>query len=199
MGMLPPMTKVLSSIRLRSSVKVLKGARNRLIGELGAERYKRLGASIGEDVFIGSGSNFDPSHCWLITIEDEVTIAPKVTILAHDASLKRTIGYTRVAPVVIERRAFIGTCTVVMPGVRIGQGAVVGAGSVVTKDVAAGIVVAGSPARPICTVEELTQKWEARRSSALTLDASWTVGGGINIEKKLEMGRLLADSEAWVV
>ena len=50
-------------------------------------------------------------------------------------------------PVVVERRASIGSGAVILGGVRIGEGALVGAGAVVTRDVPAGAVVAGVPAR----------------------------------------------------
>jgi acetyltransferase-like isoleucine patch superfamily enzyme len=48
----------------------------------------------------------------------------------------------------VDRRAFIGTGAIVLPRLHIGEDAVVGAGAVVTRDVAAGAVVAGNPARP---------------------------------------------------
>nr|WP_271078043.1 putative colanic acid biosynthesis acetyltransferase [Aurantiacibacter sp. MUD61] len=55
------------------------------------------------------------------------------------------------APIVLEDRAWVAACALITPGVTIGRGAVVGAGSVVTKDVAAGVIVAGNPARQVGT------------------------------------------------
>ena len=43
----------------------------------------------------------DPGHCWLISVGDRVTLAPRVHILAHDASLKETLGYTKIGRVKI--------------------------------------------------------------------------------------------------
>ena len=55
----------------------------------------------------------DPSHCWHITIGDDVTMAPHVHVLAHDASTKRELGYTRIGRVMIGNRVFIGTLSLI--------------------------------------------------------------------------------------
>lgn len=60
--------------------------------------------------------------------------------------------------VVIEDWAYIGAYSQIMPGVTIGEGALVAAGSVVTKSVAPHTVVAGNPAKYICTTEEFYEK-----------------------------------------
>lgn len=60
--------------------------------------------------------------------------------------------------VVIEDWAYVGAYSQIMPGVTIGEGALVGAGSIVTKSVAPHTVVAGNPARYICTTEEFYEK-----------------------------------------
>ena len=55
----------------------------------------KKGLIIGENVFINFGCIIDESFCWLITIGDNVTLAPNVHILAHDASTKKSLGYTK--------------------------------------------------------------------------------------------------------
>lgn len=63
-----------------------------------------------------------------------------------------------IQPVIIEDDCFIGFHSIILMGVRIGKGSIIGAGSVVTKDVPPGMVVAGNPARIICSVKELVDK-----------------------------------------
>jgi maltose O-acetyltransferase len=122
----------------------------------------RDGLKLGERVHVGQLCFIDPAHCKHITIGDGATIAARVTILAHDASTKKIIGKTRVAPVWIGRECFIGAGAIILPGVTIGDGAIVGAGSVVTKDVPAGMLVVGNPARVVMSVAELGAKHRER-------------------------------------
>lgn len=89
-----------------------------------------------------------------ITIGDEVFIGPKVNLITinHDPDPEnRSATYGR--PIVIEDKAWIGINSTILPGVRIGYGAIVGAGSVVTKDVPPMTVVAGNPAKFIKKIE----------------------------------------------
>ncbi len=93
--------------------------------------------------YIGPDCYLDDIYPELITIGPGVVISFRVTIVVHDHVTDT------VAPVVIADNAFIGTGAIVLPGVRIGKGAVVAAGAVVTADVPDGGVVGGVPARPI--------------------------------------------------
>ncbi len=89
-----------------------------------------------------------------ITIGNEVFIGPKVNLITinHDPNPdNRSATYAR--PIVIEDKVWIGINSTVLPGVRIGYGAIVGAGSVVTKDVPPMTIVAGNPAKFIKKVE----------------------------------------------
>jgi maltose O-acetyltransferase len=112
-------------------------------------------AVIGRGVYIGRTANLDWRHGHLITIRDDVTIVDGTRILCHDASSNRREGLTWVAPVTIGERAFVGADSLILPGVSIGADAVVAAGSVVSRDVAAGTIVGGVPAQPIGTVADL--------------------------------------------
>lgn len=82
------------------------------------------------------------------------------TILGHDASTNFALGIQRsiIQPLCIEDNCFIGYQAIVLMGVTIGRGSIVGAGAVVTKDVMAGSVVAGNPAKVVCTVDELVAR-----------------------------------------
>ena len=94
----------------------------------------------------------------LVEIGDNFISAPGSVILAHDASLLRHTGCYRCERTKIGNDVFLGANAVVLPGVTIGNGAILGASAVVTKDVEAGMVVAGNPAHAICTVQEYIEK-----------------------------------------
>ncbi len=138
---------------------------NRVVSKLQRRKMLPPGMRVGSDVHIGDSSRFDWSHGRHITICDGATIAPGVRILCHDASSFQRLRATWVAPVRIGARAFIGTEATIMPGVDIGDDAVVAAGSVVTKDVPAGTIVAGVPAREIGLVADLDRRREEQLRS----------------------------------
>jgi acetyltransferase-like isoleucine patch superfamily enzyme len=104
---------------------------------------------IGDHTFIGKGSEIDVMES--ITIGAHTLIAPNVFITDHthnaSAELRVDEQGVRCAPVVIGSDAWVGTRAVILPGVTIGDGAIVGAGAVVTKNVPAKAIVAGVPAR----------------------------------------------------
>jgi acetyltransferase-like isoleucine patch superfamily enzyme len=85
----------------------------------------------------------------IITIGDSVSISPEVCILTADHYPQSPDFSGDVFPVTIEDYVFIGTRAMILPGVTLGKGVVVGAGAVVTKDVAPFTIVAGVPAKPI--------------------------------------------------
>jgi acetyltransferase-like isoleucine patch superfamily enzyme len=94
------------------------------------------GVTIADEVFIGHGVLF---------INDK---RPRAT--TDDGELQTGEDWT-LLPTVVERGASLGSGCVVLGGIRIGEGALVGAGAVVTRDVGAGEVVAGIPARALAT------------------------------------------------
>ena len=101
---------------------------------------------IGEKVFINH--SLCVSAAAGIEIEDGVQIAPQVTILTVNHDLKNKT-MVKCSPVHIKKGAWIGARAIILPGVTIGENAVVGAGSVVTKDVLANTVVVENPAKVI--------------------------------------------------
>jgi acetyltransferase-like isoleucine patch superfamily enzyme len=146
--------------------------------------HRRRGVRIGERVeLIGGGPHMFGSEPYLVTIGDDVTISHDVDFITHDGGLRvvrdRWPGAYMYAPISIGRRAFIGAHAVLMPGVTVGDGAVVGVMSVVTKDVPAGTVVAGVPARPVRSVEEYAAASRGR----------WIDTGGMTASKKEELLR----------
>jgi acetyltransferase-like isoleucine patch superfamily enzyme len=92
------------------------------------------------------------------TIEDDVFLAPGVMI-AND---RHPVCHECLQGPTIRKGARIGINATLLPGVVIGEGALVGAGAVVTKDVPAGAVVAGNPARVVGQFDELDQRVRAK-------------------------------------
>lgn len=152
------------------------------------ERYRRLSAALlrrsgvsveGLPLWVSPRTYLDISAPGCITLGDRCVISHYVRLLTHDFSLdrvaERKFGVTErevalTSPVRIGAQSFLGMGVLVMPGVTIGEGAIVGAGSVVTKDVPADEVWAGNPARRVCTTDDLWERrsadfaWQERRA-----------------------------------
>lgn len=127
-------------------------------------KLKKRGLQIGKDFCRMSGVVIDASHCYHITIGDNVTLAPRVHILAHDASTYMFMGKTRAANVTIGNNVFVGAGSVVLPGVHIGNRVIIGAGSIVAKDIPDNSLVVGNPARVICSVDAYIEKERTKMS-----------------------------------
>ncbi len=125
-----------------------------------AEYLRKQGAQIGEHCRIEVRNlGAEP---FLVRIGNHCTIAPEVGFLTHDGG---TWVFTEEIPAVqkfgtieILDNCFIGSGVMLLPNVRVGPNAVVGAGSVVTKDVPADCVVAGNPARVITSLDKYREK-----------------------------------------
>ena len=123
-------------------LKTIKKLRNKLIKEENLDELIKNGLTVGKNFNMQKGCRLDSSHCWLIEIGNNVTLAPKVHILAHDASTKRELGYTKIGKVKIGNNVFIGANTTILPNVKIGNNVVIGANSLVSKDISDDKVVA---------------------------------------------------------
>lgn len=127
---------------------------------LPAKMYARLlGVNFGKNCFFATREW--SSEPYLIIIGDNVQITHNVCIHTHGGghSARRFIpDFDVFGKVVVEDWVYIGSKSQIMPGVTIGEGAIVAAGSVVTKSVPAGMVVAGNPAKVLCSVEEYIER-----------------------------------------
>ena len=139
--------------RLRK--KILKRwARNAFFPGLRVSLLRLCGFAIGRDVYIADDLMIveELADRGNVTIGDRVSIAPRVTLVTSShPNNARIRGFAPVSqgPIVIEDDAWLGAGCVILPGVRIGRGAVVGANSVVSGDVPPLHVVAGQPARTV--------------------------------------------------
>jgi UDP-2-acetamido-3-amino-2,3-dideoxy-glucuronate N-acetyltransferase len=120
--------------KIGSFVEIQKGARIGRNCKVSSHSFVCEGVEIGDEVFIGHNVSF---------INDKF---PRAT--NPDGSVQTDADW-KVVPTRVGKGASIGTSSTILCGVTIGEGAVVGAGSVVTRDVPAGAVVAGNPARPL--------------------------------------------------
>jgi maltose O-acetyltransferase len=129
-----------------------------LLGAIGARSdvlpplYCDYGRNVhlGDRVFVNFGAILLDTR--EIALGDEVLLGPWVQLITADhpldAQLRRD-GWESGRPIEIGAGAWLGGGAIVLPGVTVGENAVIGAGSVVTRDVPAGAVVAGNPARPL--------------------------------------------------
>lgn len=75
-----------------------------------------------------------------------------VTVLAHNASTEKMVGYTKIGQVIIGDNVFIGAGATILPNVIIGNNSIIAAGSVVAKSVPENVIVAGNPAKIISDI-----------------------------------------------
>lgn len=109
-------------------------------------------------VFIAGGVVIDSRFPELVHVENDVYLTRGTVILTHFSPTLPQCAVVKgihVKPVRIKRGAHIGVNAILLPGVTVGEGAIVGAGAVVTKDVPAWTFVAGNPARAIKPVAEI--------------------------------------------
>lgn len=156
-------------------MKKLRSILYRLRGEVSTEDLIKIGLKVGKNFRRNEHCIIDQSHCWLITIGDDVTLAPNVHILAHDASMWADTGYTRISPVNIGNNVFIGAGSIILPGVTIGNNVVIGAGSVVTKNIEDNKVVTGNPAKIISSYDEFINKNKELIKSSPCYDETYTL------------------------
>jgi len=156
-------------------MKYIKHLLNRIRGEQDLKMLVKRGLKLGDNLTRMSGCIIDPSHCWHIEIGNDVILAPNVHILAHDASSKIFLNYTRVANVKIGNRVFIGAGTIVLPGIVIGDNVIIGAGSIVSKSIPSNSVAVGSPATVICSLDDYIEKEKRKMCDENMFDSEYTL------------------------
>lgn len=123
---------------------------------------RKMGCHVGKGCFIGDHVRVDSGHADMITLEDGVSVAGGTRLLCHQRDFSNyyvgsdynKLGYS-VKPIVLKKGCLIGMESFVLPGVTVGEGAIVGAGSLVAKDIPAWTVATGRPAK---VIREIPQK-----------------------------------------
>lgn len=126
-------------------------------------RSKELGVTIGSNCKF-QGMPHWGSEPWLIFVGNHVELSGNVTFITHDGATwvfrdqERYRDVIRYGKIIIEDNCFIGMNATILPGVKIGHNSIVGACSLVNKDIEPDSVYAGVPARRICGTEEYAEK-----------------------------------------
>lgn len=126
--------------------------------------FRTLGVRIGENCDFITPPDFS-SEPYLITIGDNTTISFDVAFVTHDASTRvirhlpdgdsETVIYGTIE---VGSNCFIGCRSTILPNVKIGDNSVIGACSLVNRDIPANVIAAGNPCKVICTLDEYREK-----------------------------------------
>ena len=133
----------------------------RLYGEM--NYYRKLGVKIGKDCSFVGKVKFG-SEPYLITLGDNVRITDGVRLITQDGgvhvirNMYHLANIDKLGKIKVGNNVFIGTQSIIMPNVTIGNNVIIGAGSIVNKDVRDNCVVAGIPAKEICTIDDYYEK-----------------------------------------
>lgn len=157
------------------------------------------GLKIGKNVHVFDGVFLDPSHCFLISIGDNCTIAPNVRLIAHDASTKTFLGIVKIGMIKIQNNCFLGDSVIVLPGVTIGPNVIIGAGSVVTRDIPPDSVATGNPAKVISTIGKFLEKHKEDKNKYRCFIESQYEIDNISDKNKEEMLYYLAGNIGYMI
>lgn len=163
---------------------------------LSPKRYaKYCGVRMGQNVFWAT--RYVPTEAYLIDIGDHTQITEGVKLFTHgggNVARYKYPDFDLFGKITIGEWSYIGTDSLIMPGVTIGNHVLVAAGSVVTKSIPDGCVVAGNPAKVICSVEDYIENnlrynvnskkmnRNAKKSFLLNLDKSYFI-----VKQEIEM------------
>ncbi|WP_116790319.1 acyltransferase [Flavobacterium psychrotrophum] len=173
---------------IKKTVKRLLGISNENV----IERLKKKGLKVSTNFHMQQGCIIDDSHSYHIEIGNDVSLAPNVHILAHDASTWWFLEHTRIRNVKIGNRVFIGAGSIIMPGVTIGNNVIIGAGSVVTKDVPDNCIHAGNPARFLEHTDVYIAAEKARMNAENTFGEAFSEAQGVSLQNKEVLKQMAA-------
>ena len=158
------------------------------VSDIIIDRIRQGGGTVGENVYI-LDCIVDLDNRFLINIGNDVTITG-AQLMTHDASLHKKTGYIKVGKIEIGNNVFISKNCVVLPGNRIGNNVVVGAGVIVAKDIPDNVVVVGNPWKVLCTYDEFLKKHEELMKTVPVFESGEELHSpeGIELIKKFGVG-----------
>lgn len=157
---------------------------NKIINKVRIKKWIKEGLVLGENFQLERSSYIDSSFPWLIEIGNNVTLAPEVMVLSHDGSTQKVIGYSKIGKVKICDNVFVGSKSIILPNTIIGKNSIVGAGSVVIGNIPENVVVSGSPAEIIMSLEDFRDKHFDKLEHGKKYDKSFTKSRKVSNEKK---------------
>jgi acetyltransferase-like isoleucine patch superfamily enzyme len=149
-------------------VEIFSGVRREWQIRKDPVQYARsLGVQIGKNCrLLGLRGYTFGTEPWLVKLGDHVTITAGVRFITHDGGVwvfrEKYPDIEVFGPILVGSNVFIGTSSMILPNVRIGDNCIIGAGAVVTRDIPANSVAVGIPARPIKTLEAYWKSVEKR-------------------------------------
>jgi len=155
-------------LTIRRLCRVLSFIRREVHAKLDPLAYARsIGVNLGQNVhFYGMPSGMFGTEPWLITIGNNVHITSGCAFVTHDGGTlilrKQVPDLEWTAPISIGNDVYLGVRTLVMPGVRIGNRVIIGAGSIVTRDIPDNSVAVGVPARVIKSVDDYLEQMKLK-------------------------------------
>ena len=164
-----------------------------MYGDIPTSYFLKRGMRVGKNFQRQTGVRLDPSHCWLIRMGDDVGLANKVQILAHDDTSRIYTGYGRIGEVVIGDRVAVGANVTITMNTHIGNDVIIAAGSLVNKDIPDNSVVAGVPAKVIGRTSDFLALDKEHQKVAKVFDKSYSYYHKVNMKKKKEMQKFFEE------
>ena len=128
----------------------------------GARKWlqRKRGVKIGKHVHWGTNIVVDNSYPYFVVIEDGASISGNDYFLAHSKPMEYHASCIRsyVSPIIVRKNAWLAVNVTVLPGVEIGEGAVVSAGSVVSQDIPPFTVASGNPAKMVADISKILRR-----------------------------------------
>ena len=121
---------------------------------------RKRGVKIGKNVHWGTHIIVDYPYPYFVVVEDGASISGSDYFLAHCKPMAYHDDFVEsyVAPIIVHKNAWIALNVTLMPGVEVGEGAIVSAGSIVSKDIPPFTVAQGNPAKVVADIAEMVRK-----------------------------------------